>query len=149
AGRRISRHVCVGVVARGGASRRRSPLLMFLIPNVYLLGSNVNINELVVALWALPLSRKTGLGVGLSRAPLRFGATKRGTKPFPSLTRAICSRQWNRYFKKGYPAVACFFKPSSLMSTPMPGLSETVINPLSIISPSYLIISLNIGSLWK
>src|SRR6187551_1024729 len=53
------------------------------------------------------------------------------------------------YAKKGTPCCAYFFKPSSLISTPIPGLSDTVKNPLSIKGlslPSYLTISFHRGT---
>ncbi len=38
--------------------------------------------------------------------------------------------------KNGTPGTACFFMPSSLISTPMPGLSDTVMKPFSTCGPS-------------
>ena len=54
-----------------------------------------------------------------------------------------------RHSKKGTPSTAYGRIPSSLISTPMPGFSESGMNPSSTIGPSNVTISSNIGLVWK
>ena len=71
------------------------------------------------------------------------------------LSREVCLRDSAEaelrrvYSKKGTPSCACFRIPSSSISTPMPGFSESGMCPSTTIGSSNSTISRNIGSLWK
>lgn len=68
---------------------------------------------------------------------------------FDSRSNAILEKPLAFYSKKGMSGAACFFSASSLRPTPMPGLSDTFMKPLSTNSvPSKVTISFHMGSLW-
>ena len=83
--------------------------------------------------------------------PKRYVVAADGSGQFTSVQKAFDAIPTNNkklvviYVKKGTFGIACFFMPSSLRSTPIPGLFETVMKLFSTHSPSYFTMSLNIG----
>ena len=71
-----------------------------------------------------------------------------GEKRIAVLQSVFAGAQPMEFFhtKNGTPGVAYFFIPSSFISTPIPGLSNSLMKLFSTIGPSNVTISLNIGS---
>ena len=80
----------------------------------------------------------------VARLPIASPQSEVGRRTFPIFeSPSAC------YSKKGTPGAAYLRMPSSLISTPIPGFSESGMNPSTTIGPSNETISLYMGSSWK